>query len=162
MSEDRILTIAEALREGIAEEMERDERVFCIGEDIGIPGGWGGAFTVTLGLEEKFPKRTVNTPISEIALFGAGAGRGDDGHDPDSRRAIRRFSVLRNGPDREPDIDDAVYVGRKGERAHRDARACRGIQQGSAACAFHGAMVHQHTGHKGYIARPTHTTPKAC
>ena len=42
--------IAEALRDGIAEEMARDERVFCIGEDIGVPGGWGGAFTVTLGL----------------------------------------------------------------------------------------------------------------
>ena len=45
------LTIAEALREGLHEEMARDERVFCMGEDIGIRGGWGGAFTVTLGLE---------------------------------------------------------------------------------------------------------------
>ena len=43
------LGIAEALREAIAEEMERDPRVFCLGEDIGVPGGWGGAFTVTLG-----------------------------------------------------------------------------------------------------------------
>jgi pyruvate dehydrogenase E1 component beta subunit len=41
------LGIAEALREAIAEEMERDARVFCLGEDIGVPGGWGGAFTVT-------------------------------------------------------------------------------------------------------------------
>jgi pyruvate/2-oxoglutarate/acetoin dehydrogenase E1 component len=74
MPEDRILTIAEALREGIFEEMERDKRVFCIGEDIGITGGWGGAFTVTLGIEKKYPERTVNTPISEIALFGAALG----------------------------------------------------------------------------------------
>lgn len=74
MSEERVLTIAEALREGIVEEMERDEHVFCIGEDIGIPGGWGGAFTVTLGLEQKFPERTINTPISEIAIFGAALG----------------------------------------------------------------------------------------
>jgi len=74
MSEDRILTIAEALREGIKEEMERDERVFCIGEDIGIPGGWGGAFTVTLGLEEFFPDRMINTPISEAAIFGGALG----------------------------------------------------------------------------------------
>jgi len=74
MSEDRILTIAEALREGIVEEMKRDKRVFCIGEDIGIPGGWGGAFTVTLNLEQNFPERTINTPISEAALFGAALG----------------------------------------------------------------------------------------
>ena len=74
MNDERILTIAEALREGIKEEMERDERVFCIGEDIGIPGGWGGAFTVTLGLEELFPARMINTPISEAALFGSALG----------------------------------------------------------------------------------------
>ena len=71
---NRVLTIAEALREGITEEMERDEKVFCIGEDIGIPGGWGGAFTVTLGLEKLFPERIINTPISEISIFGAALG----------------------------------------------------------------------------------------
>jgi pyruvate dehydrogenase E1 component beta subunit len=54
--------------------MERDERVFCIGEDIGIPGGWGGAFTVTLGLEKKFPDRMLNTPIAELGFFGASIG----------------------------------------------------------------------------------------
>jgi len=68
------LSIAEALREAIAEEMTRDERVFCIGEDIAIPGGWGGAFTVTLGLEKKFPDRMLNTPIAELGFFGAAVG----------------------------------------------------------------------------------------
>ena len=68
------LSIAESLREGISEEMQRDERVFCMGEDIGIPGGWGGAFTVTLGLEEKFPNRMLNTPIAELGFFGAAVG----------------------------------------------------------------------------------------
>jgi pyruvate/2-oxoglutarate/acetoin dehydrogenase E1 component len=67
-------SIAEALREGIAEEMERDETVFCIGEDIAVPGGWGGAFTVTLGLEEKFPDRMINTPIAELGFFGVAVG----------------------------------------------------------------------------------------
>ena len=71
---ERRLGIAEALREAIAEEMRRDDRVFCIGEDIGIPGGWGGAFTVTLGLEKEFPGRMVNTPISEAGLMGAALG----------------------------------------------------------------------------------------
>ncbi len=68
------LGIVEALREGIVEEMRRDERVFLIGEDIGIPGGWGGAFTVTLGLEKEFDARMVNTPISEAGLMGAALG----------------------------------------------------------------------------------------
>ena len=67
-------TIAEALREGLREELARDERVFCIGEDIGIPGGWGGAFTVTLGLEKDFRERIVDTPISEAGFFGVALG----------------------------------------------------------------------------------------
>ncbi len=68
------LSIAEALREGIAEEMARNPRVFCIGEDIGVPGGWGGAFTVTLGLEKLFPDRILDTPIAEGGFFGAAIG----------------------------------------------------------------------------------------
>jgi pyruvate/2-oxoglutarate/acetoin dehydrogenase E1 component len=70
----RRLGIAEALREGIAEEMAADPRVFCIGEDIGIPGGWGGAFTVTLGLEKQFAERMINTPIAELGSFGVATG----------------------------------------------------------------------------------------
>src|ERR1700682_763872 len=67
-------SIAEALRDAIAEEMERDETVFCIGEDIAVPGGWGGAFTVTLGLEKRFPDRMIDTPIAELGFFGVGVG----------------------------------------------------------------------------------------
>jgi pyruvate dehydrogenase E1 component beta subunit len=70
----KIQGIADALRDGIAEEMERDETVFCIGEDIAVPGGWGGAFTVTLGLENKFPDRMIDTPIAELGLFGIAVG----------------------------------------------------------------------------------------
>ena len=68
------LTIAEALREGLREEMARDDRVFCLGEDIGIRGGWGGAFTVTLGLEKDFRDRIIDTPMSEAGFFGAALG----------------------------------------------------------------------------------------
>jgi acetoin:2,6-dichlorophenolindophenol oxidoreductase subunit beta len=71
----RTLTIVEALREAIREEMLEDERVFCIGEDIGTPGGWGGAFTVTKGLAEEFGHdRIIDTPISEIGIAGAAIG----------------------------------------------------------------------------------------
>lgn len=69
------LSIVEALREAIREEMRRDERVFCIGEDIDIEGGFGGAFTVTLGLSKEFGHdRIIDTPISEIAICGMAVG----------------------------------------------------------------------------------------
>jgi pyruvate/2-oxoglutarate/acetoin dehydrogenase E1 component len=75
MPEPRRLTISEALREAIAEEMRRDDDVFLIGEDIGIEGGFGGAFGVYLGLVEEFGHgRIVDTPISEKAIAGAAVG----------------------------------------------------------------------------------------
>src|SRR3972149_4048750 len=70
-----IKSIVEALREGITEEMRRDSRVFCIGEDIGVEGGFGGAFTVTLDLWKEFGHdRILDTPISEAGLIGMAVG----------------------------------------------------------------------------------------
>ncbi len=69
------MSIAEALRAAIRDEMRRDERVFCLGEDIGIPGGFGGAFTVTLGLSDEFGhERILDTPISEALIAGMAVG----------------------------------------------------------------------------------------
>ncbi len=66
------VTYLEALRQGLWEEMERDERVFILGEDIGI---YGGAFKVTEGFYQRFgPERVIDTPISEAAIVGAAAG----------------------------------------------------------------------------------------
>ena len=71
----RQMTMAEALRDGLRLAMRQDASVFLIGEDIGIPGGFGGGFTVTLGLSEEFGhQRVMDTPISEIAIIGAAVG----------------------------------------------------------------------------------------
>src|SRR5437867_4780477 len=73
--EGRKLSIVEALREALQEEMRRDERVILLGEDIGIKGGFGGAFTVTLGLSEEFgSQRVLDTPISEAGFTGIAVG----------------------------------------------------------------------------------------
>lgn len=66
-------TYRDALKEGLREEMLRDERVFIMGEDIGR--NWGGAFKVTKGLAEEFgDDRVRDTPISENAIVGAALG----------------------------------------------------------------------------------------
>jgi pyruvate dehydrogenase E1 component beta subunit len=71
----RKLTIAEALREALREEMLRDPSVFLIGEDIGIKDGWGGPFGVTKGLAEEFGhERVRDTPVSESAIVGVAVG----------------------------------------------------------------------------------------
>ena len=72
MSTARILTMAQAISEGIAQEMSRDANVFVMGEDI---GSYGGIFGATGGLLDKFGKdRVMDTPISETAFVGAATG----------------------------------------------------------------------------------------
>ena len=67
-----VTTYIDAIKEGIWEEMEKDERVFILGEDVGI---YGGAFKVTKGMLDKFgPMRVIDTPISESAIVGAAIG----------------------------------------------------------------------------------------
>jgi acetoin:2,6-dichlorophenolindophenol oxidoreductase subunit beta len=66
------LEFRHAIRDALAEELERDERVVFFGEDVALPGG---VFAVTGGLHERFgPDRVFDTPISELALAGAAYG----------------------------------------------------------------------------------------
>src|ERR687892_1412472 len=66
------LTYREAVAAGLAQEMERDDRVVLIGEDVGAAGG---VFKLTEGLLDKFgPERVRDTPISEEAIVGAAMG----------------------------------------------------------------------------------------
>jgi pyruvate/2-oxoglutarate/acetoin dehydrogenase E1 component len=61
-----------AINEAMQEEMERDDQVFLIGEDVGIPGG---SFGASRGLYDRFgPERVVDTPISEAGIMGLAAG----------------------------------------------------------------------------------------
>jgi acetoin:2,6-dichlorophenolindophenol oxidoreductase subunit beta len=76
----RELEYREAIREAIIEEMDRDKSVFLIGEDIGV---YGNIFRTYKGLLDRYgPKRVINTPISELAIAGAGVGAALTGYRP--------------------------------------------------------------------------------
>lgn len=76
----REITYAQAINEALMENLERDERVFLMGEDI---GRYGGIFQVTAGLLDKFgPERIIDTPISESAFVGAAIGAAMTGMRP--------------------------------------------------------------------------------
>ena len=69
-----------AIAEALWEEMERDERVFLLGEDIGV---YGGAFKVTEGFIERFgPERVMDTPIAEETIVGMALGAAMEGFRP--------------------------------------------------------------------------------
>lgn len=85
-------TVLEAIREAIAEEMERDRNVFMIGEDI---GQFGGALGQTKGLFERFgDERILDTPISEAAIVGAAVGASMLGMRPIADIMFTDFSTL--------------------------------------------------------------------
>lgn len=80
MTATRKLTMAQAIAEGIAQEMERDSTVFVMGEDI---GRYGGIFGATGGLLDKFGRdRIMDTPISETAFIGTATGAAGAGMRP--------------------------------------------------------------------------------
>jgi pyruvate dehydrogenase E1 component beta subunit len=66
------ITMREAISQALWEEMERDERVFILGEEVGV---WGGTYAVTKGFYDHFgPKRVRDTPIAEGVIVGAANG----------------------------------------------------------------------------------------
>ena len=85
-------TYREALRAAIREAMQRDDRVFLMGEDV---GRYGGCFAVSLGLLEEFgPERIRDTPLSESAFVGAGIGAALAGMRPIVEIMTVNFSLL--------------------------------------------------------------------
>ena len=87
-----VMRYREALNQALREEMEADERVFIIGEDIGV---FQGAFKVTQGLLEDFgEKRVRDTPISENTIVGAGVGAAMAGLRPIVELMTINFSLL--------------------------------------------------------------------
>jgi pyruvate dehydrogenase E1 component beta subunit len=86
------LRYREALNAALHEELERDERVFLMGEDIGV---FNGAFKVTNGLLEAFgEKRVRDTPISENTIVGVGVGAAMTGLRPIVELMTINFSLL--------------------------------------------------------------------
>lgn len=66
------ITMRQAITDALREEMYRDERVFIMGEEVGV---WGGTYAVTRGFYDEFgPKRVRDTPISEMVIGGAAVG----------------------------------------------------------------------------------------
>ena len=86
------LTYREAMRAAIRDALTRDERVFLMGEDVGM---YGGGFGVSKGLLEEFgPERIVDTPLSESGFVGAGIGAAIGGLRPIVEIMTVNFSLL--------------------------------------------------------------------
>jgi pyruvate dehydrogenase E1 component beta subunit len=87
-----VITYREALNQALAEEMERDNNVFLMGEEVGL---YNGAYKVSKGLLEKFGEmRVVDTPITELGFAGLGVGAAMVGLRPVVEFMTFNFSIL--------------------------------------------------------------------
>ncbi len=87
-----ILTMREAISQALWEEMERDERVFILGEEVGV---WGGTYAVTKGFYDHFgPRRVRDTPIAEGVIVGAANGAAMAGLRPVAEIMTINFALL--------------------------------------------------------------------
>jgi pyruvate dehydrogenase E1 component beta subunit len=89
---EKNLSMRDALRIGLREEMLRDDRVFVMGEEV---GAWGGTHKITQGLFEEFgPRRVRDTPISEMVIAGAAVGAAMAGLRPVAEIMTINFAFL--------------------------------------------------------------------
>jgi len=86
------ITLREAIRQAMREEMERDDRIFLIGEDI---GAYGGTYAVTRGFVEQFgERRVVDAPIAEAGIIGIAVGASMVGLRPIAEMMSVNFTLL--------------------------------------------------------------------
>ncbi|MCW5876935.1 MAG: alpha-ketoacid dehydrogenase subunit beta [Anaerolineales bacterium] len=87
-----IITMRQAISDALWEEMERDPKVFILGEEVGV---WGGTYAVTKGFLDHFgEKRVRDTPIAESAIVGAGIGAAMVGLRPVSEIMTINFAFV--------------------------------------------------------------------
>ena len=135
-------TYIDAITQAMSEEMARDERVFLIGEDVGV---YGGAFKTSYGLIDKYgPERVVDTPISEIAIIGAASGAAIMGMRPIAEMQFIDFITC--GYD--------VLVNFAAVNRYLFGRACPIVVRGPAGGGTHGGPYHSLNPEAMFMNRP--------
>jgi len=136
------VTYLEAIRTAMQEEMERDERVFLIGEDV---GAYGGAFKTSAGLIERFgPGRVIDTPISEVAIAGAAAGAALMGMRPIAEMQFIDFITVAYD----------MLVNFAATSRYRVGSPCPMVVRGPAGGGVHGGPFHSLNPEAMFMNRP--------
>jgi 2-oxoisovalerate dehydrogenase E1 component beta subunit len=135
-------TYLDAIRTAMLEEMERDPRVFLIGEDVGT---YGGAFRTSAGLQERFgPDRVIDTPIAEMAIIGAASGAALMGMRPIAEMQFIDFITC--GYD--------MLVNFTATNRYLYGRDCPIVVRGPAGAGTHGGPFHSLSPEAMFMNRP--------
>jgi len=136
------VTYLEAIRQGILEEMRRDESVYVLGEDVGV---YGGAFKVTAGLLDEFgPMRVIDTPLSESAIVGAAIGSALMGQRPIAEMQFMDFIAC--GFDQIVNMAAKLY--------YRNRMAVPIVIRGPSGGGVHGGPFHSQNNEAWFVHCP--------
>jgi pyruvate dehydrogenase E1 component beta subunit len=126
MSAIREIAIRDALREAMTEEMERDERVFLVGEEV---GGYDGAYKCSRGMQQQFgSRRVIDAPIAENGFAGIGVGAAFAGLRPIVEFMTFNFSLVA--------IDQILNTAAKAHLMSAGAISCPIVFRGAGGAAF--------------------------
>ncbi|MBX7144068.1 MAG: alpha-ketoacid dehydrogenase subunit beta [Oligoflexia bacterium] len=140
----REIAIRDALKEAMAEEMLRDERVFLMGEEV---GAYNGAYKCSKGLLEKFgPKRVIDTPICENGFAGVGIGAAMAGLRPIVEFMTFNFSLIA--------IDQIINTAAKARLMSAGQLKCPIVFRGAGGAAFQLAAQHANSFEQFYAYTP--------
>jgi 2-oxoisovalerate dehydrogenase E1 component beta subunit len=135
-------TYLDAIKLGMREEMQRDERVYILGEDVGV---YGGAFKVTAGLLDEFgPWRVIDTPLSESAIVGAAIGSALMGQRPIAEMQFMDFIAC--------GFDQIVNMAAK--LHYRNGMAVPMVIRGPSGGGTHGGPFHSQNPEAWFVHVP--------
>jgi pyruvate/2-oxoglutarate/acetoin dehydrogenase E1 component len=136
------VTYLEAIRQGMQEEMRRDESVYILGEDV---AGYGGAFKVTAGLLEEFGEmRVIDTPLSESAIVGAAIGSALLGQRPIAEMQFMDFIAC--------GFDQIVNMAAK--MHYRNRLPVPMVIRGPSGGGTHGGPFHSQNNESWFVGTP--------
>jgi 2-oxoisovalerate dehydrogenase E1 component beta subunit len=136
------VTYLEAIKQGMREEMQRDERVYILGEDVAV---YGGAFKVTAGLLEEFgPMRVIDTPLSESAIIGAAVGSALMGQRPIAEMQFMDFIAC--------GFDQIVNMAAK--MHYRNGLPVPMVIRGPSGGGVHGGPFHSQNNEAWFVSTP--------
>src|SRR5947209_10426426 len=136
------VTYLEAIKQGMREEMQRDESVYILGEDVGV---YGGAFKVTGGFIDEFgPMRVIDTPFSESAIVGAAVGSALMGQRPIAEMQFMDFIAC--------GFDQIVNMAAKMHYRHHLAVPM--VIRGPSGGGIHGGPFHSQNPEAWFVHTP--------
>lgn len=136
------VTYLEAIKQGMLEEMRRDDRVYIMGEDVGV---YGGAFKVTEGFLAEFgPLRVIDTPLSESAIIGAAVGSALMGQRPIAEMQFMDFIAC--------GFDQVVNMAAK--LHYRSGMAVPMVVRGPSGGGVHGGPFHSQNPEAWFVHTP--------